>query len=700
MLILDKSASVLDGEKDFRHEPLPHPITHIRLLEIQPQLSTEDDAIRCRLRCVRLTEYDQCYTALSYAWNHDDGIRSICINGQEVDIRSNLYELLYMYRRKLMLHAVPTVFIWVDAVCLDFSNIRERNSQVQIMPNIFQRSKTVLAWLEPSPDVTEVATSCAEFEKFVDFLEEVKKDLNRPQNFVTDRYLIAKYIPGSASSPCCYSNEWRTMLQLCRHHYWSRLWILQENRFAKNLMYLQGDILWSWDHFQAPFVLMWYLVEWQLHDLTWSEDIDPARILHTPAADVIQTRIVFERPEKFSSFSRSVEGGFKYLDVAIERWHLLSVKEPLSGLLKAHRRRLCSERLDKVYALVGLSSSSLTIDYDRSNIELFCAVLLSLKVSLELNFISMLAHHLEVSTFQYQQHRRSIIKDVLSTAADQSAANIIGSSCHTIHSVKSIPARTEISDILQARLGIQNLKFYCVTAQQSIVKMSTWTDFPPWSGEMPRIRGHTPGTQMPIIDGFDLSDTSFRPAMFFNPTSRTSRKPVFGMVSTNSISNNDILVTEDTMHTGIIIRISGLRKAWLTVIGVALFARRVTIESEFSDTLCGPPGSPTSTVRSTTLSDFCEHTCPTPFTITGCDDREHFTLRPCDVHLASLLGANGRQTGMHTRSSSRETNTTMTTTTILASPFKKDDKRLTGKSDRVEKFWDIISPLKRSRSRW
>ncbi|KAK5102140.1 hypothetical protein LTR70_006630 [Exophiala xenobiotica] len=542
-----------------------------------------------------------------------------------------------MYRQKLMLHAVPTVFIWVDAICLDFSNIRERNSQVQIMPNIYQRAKTVLAWLQPLPDVAEDSTPRADLERFVNFLREVKKDLNRPQNFVTDRYLLTKYIAGSASSPCRFSNEWRTLLQLCCHHYWSRLWILQENRFAQNLMYLQGDTLWSWSDFRAPFVLIWYLVEWQLHDLTWSEDIDPARILHTPAADVIQTRTIFERPEKFSSLRSSVEGGFRYFDVAIERWHLLSVKEPLPDLLKAHRRRLCSERLDKVYALVGLSSSSLTVDYDRSNIELFCAVVLSLKVPIELNFISMLAHHLEVSAFQYQQYRRSIIKDVLSTTADPSAAGIIGSFCQTVYSVKSIPARTEISDILQARLGLQNLNYYCVTAQQSIDKMSTWNDFPQWSGEMPRVRGHTPGTQMPIIDDFDLSDTSFRPAMFLNPSSRTSRKPIFGMVSTDSISNNDILVTEDTMHTGIIIRISGLRKAWLTVIGVALFARRVTIESEPPGDLSGPPGSPTSTVRSTTLSDFCEHTCPTPFTITGYDDRKHFTLKPCDIHLASLL---------------------------------------------------------------
>lgn len=700
MLILDGSSSALDNEKGFQYEPLPHPITHIRLLEIQPQLSAHDSAISCRLRCVRLTEYDQCYTALSYTWNYDGPPRSIFINGQEVRIRSNLYELLHVYRRKLMLHALPTVFLWVDAICLDFSNVRERNSQVQIMPNIFQRAKTVLAWLEPLPGTPEAAGGRARLEKLVDFLGEINDDLDRPQNYHHDRYLSAKYIPDSPSSTCRFSDEWHTMLHLCRHHYWSRLWILQENRFAQKLMYMQGDVLWSWNHFRAPFVLMWYLVEWQIYDSTRSRSIDPAEILHTPAAHVMKSRLVFERPDKFLSISRGLESNFSYADTATERWHLTSAREPLSDLLRAHRRCLCSERLDKVYALIGLSDSSLIVDYDRSNIELFCAVLLSLKVCLELNFVSMLAHHLEVSAFQYHQHRRSMIKDVPSTMSDQSATHIVGRPCHTVYAVKSIPARTEISDVIQARLGIQNLRYYRITAQQSIHNMADWDDFPASSGGMPRIHGYKPGTQMPIIDGFDLSDTSFRAAMFFNPSSRTSRKAVFGMVSTDIISDGDILVAEDKMHSGIIIRISGLRKTWLTVIGVVLFARRVTVESELSSLVSAPSLSPTSTIRSASLSEFCEHTCPTPFTITGCDDKEHFTLKPHDIQLADLvnrsgLASNGRS-GMHSRSSSRQTDVT---TAMTTSHFKRDDRRSTSKSDRIERILDVISLHKRSHSK-
>ena len=57
---------------ELKHEALPHAITHIRVLEIQPQCHPNDTEVRCRAKCVRLTEFDKCYVALSYAWEHTD----------------------------------------------------------------------------------------------------------------------------------------------------------------------------------------------------------------------------------------------------------------------------------------------------------------------------------------------------------------------------------------------------------------------------------------------------------------------------------------------------------------------------------------------------------------------------------------------------------------------------------------------------
>lgn len=688
MLISEVSASTRGS--DFKHNPLPHPITHIRLLEILPLINSQDVAICCRLKDVRLADYDQCYTALSYAWSSNNAGHAITINGQKVTVRNNLYEFLYLYRQKLMTHELPTVFLWIDALCLDYGNTRERNSQVQIMPTIYQKAKIVLAWLEPLPETRDLLGGRSGREKCKSFLEQIRRDLDRPRNLHNDRHLCAKYLPNRLQSTLQFSAEWEALLQLCRHRYWSRLWILLENRYAQNLIFMYGDVLWTWQEFRAPFVLMWYMTEWQLYDSSLTTSFDPAQILYTSAADVIRTRMTFEYPSKFSSAAE-----FSYTDVATERWDQFSMREPLSDLLQLHRRRLCTDRLDKVYALIGLSNSTLTVDYDRSNIELFCAVLLSLKVSLELDFVSMLAHHLDVSAFQYQQNRRSILADVPSTAAFQTSSDIIGRPCHQVYSVKTISARTELSDVIGSRLGLQKLNYYRVTGRQQIERMRDWDDFPPASSDVPRIHGHTPGTEMPIVDGFDLSDTKFRAAMFLNPSSRSNRRAIFGMISTNGVDDGDILVTDEKMYSGLIVRVSGLSKTWLTVVGVILFARRVTVTTDFSSSMI--PGTPTSSIRSSTLSDFCEHTFPTPFTIAGCDGKEHFTLKPHDIQIQSLLS--GKSTPNSGRQSRSSTNTTSSTIKSTTSRFRMNDRRLTSKSDRLERILEVIGSHKRRHSK-
>lgn len=675
---------------DFIHEPLPHPITHIRLLEVLPLVSSSDVSIQCRLKCVRLADYDQCYTALSYTWGSSGAGHMIFVNGEEANVRSNLYEFLYLYRQKLMLHALPTVFLWIDALCLDHANVRERNSQAQIMPSIYQKAKTVLAWLEPFPGLQEVSGGRAGLRRFKAFLEEMKRDLDQPRSYFNDRYLSTKYFLGDKQSTLRYSAEWEVMLQLCRHHYWSRLWILQENRFAQNLLFMHADLLWSWDEFRAPFLLMWYMTRWQSYDFSRSIPCDPAQVLHTPAADVIRMRLVFEEPHGLSA-----KKDLLYTTVAAERWMLISAREPLSELLESHQRRLCSDGLDKVYALIGLSDSSLGIDYNRSNIELFCAVLLSLKSSPELSFISMLARQLGVSAFWYEQNRRSLLVGVPSTAPYQSVSEIIGRSCQQVYSVKTIAARTEVSDVIQSRLGVQKLNYYRIMGRQQMDRMNDWNDFPPASNDLPRTSGHRPGTDMPIVDGFDLSDTSFRAGLFLNPTSRHSRKAVFGIISTGFVENGDILVTDEKMYSGIIVRVSGLSKTWLTVVGLVLFARRVMVTSDLSSSPAS--GTPTSSIRSSTLSDFCQRAYPTPFTISGCTDRDSFILRPHDIQVQCLeSGKSTPSSGRHSRSSS---NATATTSTSVGSPVSPDKRRLTSKSDKLERILEVIASHKRRHSK-
>lgn len=67
-------------------------------------------------------------------------------------------------RKKLI--KKPMTRLWVDAICINQSDLEERSSQVSIMKKIYQRACIAFAWLGIEADSSDVAMSlfskCAE----------------------------------------------------------------------------------------------------------------------------------------------------------------------------------------------------------------------------------------------------------------------------------------------------------------------------------------------------------------------------------------------------------------------------------------------------------------------------------------------------------------------------------------------------------
>jgi hypothetical protein len=73
---------------------------------------------------------------------------SIGINGVQVMVRKNLYEFLarhlYEARDQAAIEGKSLLlpefyFCWIDALCIDQSNVAERNHQVQLMKDIYSK---------------------------------------------------------------------------------------------------------------------------------------------------------------------------------------------------------------------------------------------------------------------------------------------------------------------------------------------------------------------------------------------------------------------------------------------------------------------------------------------------------------------------------------------------------------------------------
>lgn len=174
---------------EYQYAPLKHQHS-IRLLQIFPP-GDDDAIIRCTLEDFNLDDKPVVYQALSYTWSLPPHIahckngwedRHYCRNArQESDgrwiwigvasdvarlkVTPNLYDgLLQFQRNSLKLHSrwdglqnrlfrkrariqQVSMRLWVDAICINQTDVTERNAQVSMMARIYSSASAVIAWL-------------------------------------------------------------------------------------------------------------------------------------------------------------------------------------------------------------------------------------------------------------------------------------------------------------------------------------------------------------------------------------------------------------------------------------------------------------------------------------------------------------------------------------------------------------------------
>lgn len=97
------------------------------------------------------------YTSLSYAWGTELPTKGLRLNEEHVTVRPNLFAALRHLQRNAQFD-----HIWVDALCINQADPKERGQQVLIMDQIFRHADLVSAWLGPAPKATEADWSVAE----------------------------------------------------------------------------------------------------------------------------------------------------------------------------------------------------------------------------------------------------------------------------------------------------------------------------------------------------------------------------------------------------------------------------------------------------------------------------------------------------------------------------------------------------------
>lgn len=333
----------------YRYTPLDLENDEIRLISIMA--GQRPDEIQGMMIHTTLKEAPK-YESLSYCWEDHDAVTTSYLQGQmKIDGRTfRLGSNLEAAIRRLR----PTtgeLIIWIDAICIDQHNIKERNEQVTKMRLIYQGADIVRAWLGESRDDSEVAF-------------QILRDVETHLTVSAEGVLSYKDV--SECNPLWTLSQVQAVGRLFERGYWGRVWVVQELFSAMEITIHCGATSAPWPtffHFQR-------IVE-----------ID-ARTEQRIYKDLIpyhRTLLPYGGPY-------ALQQSMGTLQLRNVSTHLLF------DLLCYHQQAESTDKRDKVYALVGISDAGqdarFILDYAKSIKEVYVsAARYIIESSLSINVI-------------------------------------------------------------------------------------------------------------------------------------------------------------------------------------------------------------------------------------------------------------------------------------------------------------------------
>ncbi|KAL1870710.1 hypothetical protein Daus18300_005030 [Diaporthe australafricana] len=261
----------------------------IRLLEVQKDdgaggSASSSNELRCSLRTFKLSNAPE-FRALSYTWGdpltpfsralsqtsnarshskyrayqHEtiDSVPHIVVDSQSLAVTPNLLSALQMLASRSFSasassprqHTPPLLrglssrpqYFWIDAICVDQSNVSERNAQVAIMADVFRAAQGITIWLGPEDQFTADALDAVQAISPLMALTSPNSDPKARQAWKDISYTdffgdiwysrITEATTGLQGSITHY--QWLGLLALLSRPWFQRAWVVQELALAR-----------------------------------------------------------------------------------------------------------------------------------------------------------------------------------------------------------------------------------------------------------------------------------------------------------------------------------------------------------------------------------------------------------------------------------------------------------------------------------
>ncbi|KAF7557461.1 hypothetical protein G7Z17_g674 [Cylindrodendrum hubeiense] len=209
----------------YSYKPLDLATDAIRLVYLFKGFVT--DPIRCELFETWLHEVEGVpYEALSYAWGGTWRPEEITLNGCTAKVTENLHTALQHLRSE---HRDRV--LWVDAICIDQDNEKERGHQVGQMKNIYANAEQVIIWL---------GRSNGSINLLMDSMNQVhSKAISTGQNWRQSSecwqiaWPIVQHQLGGTHHTELNAQVGEAFQQLLRRPWFRRVWVIQEVASAR-----------------------------------------------------------------------------------------------------------------------------------------------------------------------------------------------------------------------------------------------------------------------------------------------------------------------------------------------------------------------------------------------------------------------------------------------------------------------------------
>lgn len=192
----------------YTYSPLLPGHRSIRLLRLHPS-SVSDAPIQCQLFNYSLTfprRSFHLYECLSYVWGSSENKQHILIDGKLFNITQNLHAALIRLR-----DAYIDRIMWVDAICMNQDDVKERTHQVKSMAMIYAYASRVVVWLGEEADESSAT------------MEKIRIEANtRIRQRSWDRISVPVRPDHQKTEECTIENA---LLSFLRRPWFRRVWV-------------------------------------------------------------------------------------------------------------------------------------------------------------------------------------------------------------------------------------------------------------------------------------------------------------------------------------------------------------------------------------------------------------------------------------------------------------------------------------------